>query len=215
MGRTASHPQPARQLAPYRFPQQYRNRIPYLAHRFAPCAFDDEVVGEGLDSFCLAHRKIADAAVRVADHVFSAGNAVTARLDGFCWPVDVAAGVAGVGARAVVEDVIVNAVLGLWIGDALQRVPDSAPRQLLRLEHAVPVLQAGNLFLQKLAYRCALRFRHMMTFPIFARNVHLPKQPVFGMRFCGERPVHAQIGSRAHDHNPFPRLRDTVVCRVD
>src|SRR3989338_35739 len=111
--------QPARKLPPYRFAQQHGYRIPDLAHRFAPCTFDVEAVREGLNSFRLAHREVVDAAIWIAEHVFSAGDTVASRLDGFSGPVDVAAGVAGVGARAVVEYMIADAVLGLRIGDAL------------------------------------------------------------------------------------------------
>lgn len=144
--------QPARQLPPYRLSQQHGNRIPYLAHRFAPSAFYDEVIGEGLDALALAHGEVADAAIRVADHVFPAGDTVASRLDGFCGPIDVAASVAGIGARAVVEDVVGYAVITLRIGNAVQRVPDGAPWQLLGFEHAVFFFQAQNFFLLKFGY---------------------------------------------------------------
>ena len=111
------------------------------------------IIGKCLDSFRFAHREVSDAAIRVADHVFSAGYAMASRLDGFCGPINIAAGVAGIGARAVMEDVIGYAVIALRIRYAMQRIPDSAPWQLLRFEHAVFVFQALDFFLHEFSCR--------------------------------------------------------------
>ncbi|MGA7748891.1 MAG: hypothetical protein WCA63_01960 [Gallionella sp.] len=51
----------ARQLKAYHFAKQYGSGIPYLAHRFAPSAFDDEVVRE-----CLAIKRVS-IAISLAD----------------------------------------------------------------------------------------------------------------------------------------------------
>lgn len=53
-----------------RFAQQYRNRVPYLAHGFAPGAFNDKAVREGLNSFRFTYRKIAHAAIWIWRIIF-------------------------------------------------------------------------------------------------------------------------------------------------
>lgn len=78
-----------------------------LAHGFRPASEEDVVVGEGLDAGAFADGEVAHRAVGEEDHVFAAGDAVGSGFQGFCRAIQGAAGVAGVGFRSVLEDVVV------------------------------------------------------------------------------------------------------------
>src|SRR5260370_21977675 len=80
--------------------QANRNGVAQLPHGLRPRAAEDVIIRERLQSRRLAHREIADGAIRAREHVLSTRHAVIARLECLGRSVDPAAGVSLVSPRS-------------------------------------------------------------------------------------------------------------------
>src|SRR5260370_21598418 len=90
--------------------------VAHLPHGLRPRAAEDVIIRERLQSRRLAHREIADGAIRAREHVLSTRHAVIARLECLGRSVEPAAGVSLVGPRSRIVAVFWKRVVGetLW-----------------------------------------------------------------------------------------------------
>ncbi len=121
--------QSQRDGAPHDLGEFHGDGVAELAHGFRPASEEDVVVGEGLHPGAFPDGEVTHGAVGEEDHVLASGNSVGTGFQGFRGAIQRAAGVAGVGFRSGLEDVVVPfpGRAGAWLREIADRFLEGEP----------------------------------------------------------------------------------------
>jgi len=117
--------------------EHHGDSVPQLSHVLAPASFENISIWKCLQAARFTDGEISDPAVRIKKHIFPAGNPVVARLQSFGGRVQRAAGVAGVGTRTRLENMILKLDarrIPARLSEIGDSVSDRSPRLAVAIE---------------------------------------------------------------------------------
>jgi len=198
------------------FPKSDGYGVTQLPHVFRPGPVKHVSVGERLETAGFPNSEITYATIRIAQHVFSSGNSVVASLERFSGKVQGTAGVARIGTRASLKDVV-------WNGCA-PCVPSRFAKIAYRVSNGAPWLSLAfakepqSIFALSRKFPCRRGPRtpgYGVPVPIFFAYELGNKKSVPRVCWIRKRPCLFQIGPNTNDKNSFSTLGNAVVGRIE